>query len=143
MYLQDRAQQWWQEEGSIIAKDGKWKPFSRALQKRFTPNMNQLFIPKYTRNLSQKHNEKSVDFMDRVRRELRDLGVDDEEQVVRGLHDWITEPLTMLVGDALQRCCWIIVHVLNYQNQYDMVPTLTRIRQGGSVHVQKAGARLI
>ena len=53
MYLQDRAQQWWQEEGSIIAKDGKWKPFSRALQQRFTPNMNQLFIPKYTRNLSQ------------------------------------------------------------------------------------------
>ena len=103
MYLHDRAQQWYQEEGSRVGRKGSWKLFSAALQKRFTPTVNKLFIPKYTRNLSQKHNEKSVDFMDRVRRELRDLGVDDEGQVVRvfasGLHDWIMEPLTMVVGD--------------------------------------------
>ena len=103
MYLHDRAQQWYQEEGSRVAKKAKWKLFADALRKRFTPVVNQLFIPKYTRTLSQKLGEKSVDFMDRVRRELRDLGVDDEEMVVRvfasGLHDWITEPLTMVVGD--------------------------------------------
>ena len=106
MHLTDRAQQWYQEEGVSGPASQSWKWFKQALLTRFTPTINQLFIPKYTRDLAQKSNEKSVDFLDRVRVELRDLGVDDEAWVVRvfssGLHDWITEPLTMLVGDSHQ-----------------------------------------
>ena len=103
MQLTDRAQQWYQEEGIKKPASSSWKSFKSALLRRFTPVVNQLFIPKYTRNISQRSGEKAVDFMDRVRVALRDLGVDDEEQVVRvfssGLHDWIMEPLTMVVGD--------------------------------------------
>ena len=99
----DRAQQWYQDEGSKKSVSISWKTFKASLTKRFTPVINQLFIPKYTRNLSQRVNEKSIEFMDRVRVALRDLGVDEEEQVVRvfssGLHDWITESLTLSVGD--------------------------------------------
>ena len=103
MHLTDRAQQWYQEKGSKKPASSSWKQFKSALIRRFTPVVNQLFVPKYTRDVSQRVNEKSVDFMDRVRIALRDLGIDDEEQVVRvfssGLHDWIMEPLTMVVGD--------------------------------------------
>ena len=102
MHLTDRAQQWYTDEGRKKSVSRSWSTFKKALLNRFTPTVNQLFIPKYTQNLSQKMGEKSVDFLDRVRTELRDLGVDNEEWVVRvfssGLHDWIMEPLTMLVG---------------------------------------------
>ena len=103
MQLTDRAQQWYQEEGIKKPASSSWKQFKAALLRRFTPVINQLFIPKYTRDIAQRAGEKSVDFMDRVRIALRDLGVDEEEQVVRvfssGLNDWIMEHLTMVVGD--------------------------------------------
>jgi hypothetical protein len=102
MHLTDRAQQWYTDEGRKKSVSRSWSTFKKALLNRFTPTVNQLFIPKYTQNCSQRMGEKSVDFLDRVRTELRDLGVDNEEWVVRvfssGLHDWIMEPLTMLVG---------------------------------------------
>ena len=91
MHLTDGAQQWYQEEGVSGPASQSWKWFKQALLTRFTPTINQLFIPEYTRDLAQKANEKSVDFLDRVRVELRDLGVDDEAWMVRvfssGLHD--------------------------------------------------------
>jgi hypothetical protein len=66
MNLADRAQQWYQDEGRKKSVSASWKTFSASLLKRFTPVVNQLFIPKYTRTLAQRSNEKSVDFMDRV-----------------------------------------------------------------------------
>src|SRR3569833_1636448 len=103
MQLTDRAQQWYQEEGIKKPASSSWKAFKSALLRRFTPVVNQLFIPNYTRNISQRSGKKTEKKKDRVRVALRDLGVDDEEQVVRvfssGLLDWIMEPLTMVVGD--------------------------------------------